>query len=172
MHDHQTIDQLWEEYYPKVYGYFYRRITNTEDVEDLTSIVLTQFLTKLLDESTTIAKPHAFLWKVAYFHLVDFIDHKNKKPMPISVDSLDTEFEAPDDLESRLQAGELNQKLEKILIFAKTSLNQEEYTIFSRSYLDGDKIMDIAHDLDLKANTVTIKLRRVIQKLKNQSQNI
>jgi hypothetical protein len=26
----------WEEYYPKVYGYFLRRVNNHTDVEDLT----------------------------------------------------------------------------------------------------------------------------------------
>jgi RNA polymerase sigma factor (sigma-70 family) len=166
MKPHQTIEQLWEMYYPKVYGYFYRRVNNLQDIQDLTSVVLTQFLTKLVDDTQDIQKPNAFLWKVAYFHLVDFIDNKSKKPIPISIDD---DFEAPTEIENKLQSEELNTKLEKILIFAQVSLSDEEYTIFSRSYLDGDRIMDIAHDLDLKANTVTVKLKRIINKLKEHS---
>lgn len=169
MKPNQTIDELWEQYYPKVYGYFYRRINNIQDVEDLTSVVLTGFLTKLMNNLDTISKPNGYLWKVAYFHLVDFIDHKSKKPLPISIED---DFETPNDIETQLQDDELNDKLERILIYAQKSLSNEEYTIFSRSYLDGDKIMDIAHDLDLKANTVTVKLKRIIQKLKNQSLTI
>lgn len=169
MKPNQTIDELWEQYYPKVYGYFYRRINNLQDIEDLTSIVLTQFLTKLLDDSVEIAKPNAFLWKIAYFHLVDFIDYKSKKPIPISIED---DFEASTEIENKLQSDELNSKLEKVLLFAQTSLSNEEYTIFSRSYLDGDRIMDIAHDLDLKANTVTVKLKRIINKLKEHTSQI
>jgi RNA polymerase sigma factor (sigma-70 family) len=165
----QTIDQLWETYYPKVYGYFYRRLNNLQDIEDLTSIVLTQFLTKLVDETIEIKKPNAFLWKVAYFHLVDFIDHKTKRPLPISIDD---DFEAPTEIENKLQSDELNSKLEKIIVFAQNSLTNEDYTIFSRSYIDGDRIMDIAHDLDLKANTATVKLKRIISKLKEQTLQI
>jgi RNA polymerase sigma factor (sigma-70 family) len=166
MNSNQTIDEMWETYYPKVYGYFYRRVNNLQDVEDLTSVVLTQFLTKLQENHDEILKPNAFLWKIAYFHLVDFINFKSKKIIPISIDD---DFEAPNELESKLQADELNTKLEKILLFAQSSLSNEEYSIFSRSYLDGDRIMDIAHDLDLKANTVTVKLKRIITKLKSQA---
>jgi RNA polymerase sigma factor (sigma-70 family) len=165
----QSIEALWETYYPKVYGYFYRRISSVQDVEDLTSIVLTQFIRSLKDNTKTIANPNGFLWKTAYFHLVDFIKSKSKKPISIPFED---DFEANDDLENRIEAQVLNEKLEKILLYAQSNLTTDEYTIFSRSYLDGDRIMDIAHDLDLKANTVTVKLKRIIQKLKSQTQNI
>jgi DNA-directed RNA polymerase specialized sigma24 family protein len=30
------VEKQWSEYYPKVYGYFFRRLNSREDVEDLT----------------------------------------------------------------------------------------------------------------------------------------
>jgi RNA polymerase sigma factor (sigma-70 family) len=158
--------ELWEQYYPKVYGYFYRRVANTQDVEDLTSVVMTEFLLKLLDDSTTVHKPNGFLWKVAYFHLVEYIDHKKKSRISISIND---DFEVADDRETALEAIELNRKLETIFSLAKTSLNEEEYTLFSRHFIQGERIKDISYDLQLKANTVTQKLKRIVHKLKQYS---
>ncbi len=158
-----NIDKLWEEYYPKVYGYFYRRINIREDVEDLTSIVLTIFLTKLLENPEKITRPNGLLWKIAYNHLVDYIDNKRKKPIPITIEN---DFIAPTDLETELQAKELEQKLSQILSFARLTFSEEEYMIFSGVYIDGTPIRDIAYKLNLKANTVTVKLKRLLQKLK------
>jgi RNA polymerase sigma factor (sigma-70 family) len=161
-----TNEELWEIYYPKVYGYFFRRVNSVEDVEDLTSAVLTTFLTTIIS-SSEIKNPHGYLWKVAYHQLVRYIDTKSKRPLTLEVDD---NWVAPDNRETESQAIELNRKLESVLNYAKNELNTEDYTIFSRSYIDGDKVMDIAHDLDLKANTVSQKLKRIIAKLKMQIQ--
>jgi RNA polymerase sigma factor (sigma-70 family) len=159
-----TNEELWEIYYPKVYGYFFRRVNSVEDVEDLTSSVLTTFLTTIIS-NPEIQKPHGYLWKVAYHQLVRYIDTKSKRPVSVEIDE---SFVAPDNRETEIQAIELNKKLESVMVYAKSELSGEEYTIFSRSYIDGDKIMDIAHDLDLKANTVSQKLKRIIAKLRTQ----
>ena len=36
------FDNLFEIHYPKIYGYFFRRVNNQVDVEDLTMITIKQ----------------------------------------------------------------------------------------------------------------------------------
>jgi DNA-directed RNA polymerase specialized sigma24 family protein len=73
-----NINAEWEIYYPKVYGYFFRRLNNRLDVEDLTSLVLSQFFQTLLDQekASRILNQNAYLWKIARNQLATFIDTK------------------------------------------------------------------------------------------------
>ena len=55
------ITNLWNELYPRVYGYFYRRIDNQTAVEDLTASVLSSFLKNV--ENGKIKKNNfGYLW--------------------------------------------------------------------------------------------------------------
>jgi|LakMenEpi03Aug12_release.lakeMendotaPanAssembly.Ray.scaffolds.fasta_scaffold78676_3 DNA-directed RNA polymerase specialized sigma24 family protein len=87
----KQIQNSWEEYYPKVFGYFFRRLNNQADVEELTSLVLTKFINKISNQNTTLENPHGYLWKIARSSLADFINHKVKQPTTLSLDdNLDT----------------------------------------------------------------------------------
>lgn len=131
-----TIDTHWAEYYPKVYGYFFRRVENKTDVEDLTSIVLTEFFNHVLD-NPQVRNPHAYLWKVAYHHLVNFVRRKGKRPTTIPLEPKHTSTEDPRRLETELEAKTLSRKFERILQDAKTELKPQDYELFSAVYLQG-----------------------------------
>jgi RNA polymerase sigma factor (sigma-70 family) len=128
-----NIDQLWSEYYPKVYGYFFRRVNNRVDVEDLTSIVLTEFFNNTLD-NPKILNPHGYLWSIAYFRLIDHIRTKSKTPRMIEIDD---SFVSPDNLETTLEAKILNEKFTIMLTLAKDNLTAVDYTLFHSVYIDG-----------------------------------
>ena len=88
--NNQTLQQKWDVYYPKVYGYFFRRVNNKTDVEDLTSMVLHKFFEVLInpEKSATLNNKNGYLWKIAHNHLVDFIKNKQKRPIVISIEKI------------------------------------------------------------------------------------
>ena len=161
----ETIDEHWAEYYPKVYGYFFRRVDNRTDVEDLTSITLTEFFNHVLD-NPQITNPHGYLWRVAYHTLVNFVRRKSKRPTTVPLEPEQIMEVIPDNLETELEAKTLSQKFDQILLDAKTELSPEEYKLFSAVYLDGEAVKTVAKRHHLKPNTLSVKLRRILAKLK------
>jgi DNA-directed RNA polymerase specialized sigma24 family protein len=79
-------DSLWETYYPRVFAYFYKRLNIREDVEDLTSLTMTSFMDGMLDESKQIAKPDAYLWRIAHNQLALFLRDKYKQKVVVAYD--------------------------------------------------------------------------------------
>ena len=73
--------QQWDYWYPRVYGYFYRRITDQSTVEDLTGNVLSTILL-----AKNVQNMNAYVWRVAHNQLVRYIDTKSKSPIVIGWD--------------------------------------------------------------------------------------
>jgi RNA polymerase sigma factor (sigma-70 family) len=65
---------VFDEYFPKVYGYLYRRLDSRQDVEEVTSVVLTKLFAAL--ERQHIEYLNAYLWSIARSSLIDYIRAK------------------------------------------------------------------------------------------------
>ena len=113
-----NLDKEWENYYPKVYGYFFRRLNNRLDVEDLTSLVLKDFFEVLINpqKSQKVTNKNCYLWKIAYNYLADFIKVKQKKLLTISYDE---NFEAADQSLENFESQNFKEKIANLMVCVK-----------------------------------------------------
>jgi RNA polymerase sigma factor (sigma-70 family) len=159
----KEINKLWNEYYPKVFGYFYRRLSNRQDIEDLTSISLTSLFTKLVEEDTTISNPHAYLWRICHNQLATYINTKSKKPTLVPYD----EGWVPEDdsLETQ-RSQEFTSRMDSLKRCISQNIAQDDAQILGMSYFEGMDSQEIASKLALSAANVRKKLSRTIQKIR------
>lgn len=163
----KDIDKQWREYYPKVYGYFFRRLGSREDVEDLTSVCLSTFFTKLLDSPNQVKNPPAYLWKIVYNQLNLFLRNKIKHPVPIGIDD---DFDAPETNDNFNQS--FLEKTEEVWKLAKVHCSKDELLILEAVFLDNKKSSQIAVELNLKADTIRQRLKRTLDKLRKHLEPI
>jgi len=162
-----NINAEWEIYYPKVYGYFFRRLNNRLDVEDLTSLVLFQFFQTLADpqKSSRILNQNAYLWKIARNQLATFINNKSKQMIIVgldeSVDSLDSNLETQTSSEYKI-------RIEKLLECVKKTLKGLDFSIVNYSLIEDRKSPEVANLLNITAENVRKRLSRSVSKLKAQ----
>lgn len=155
------IQKQWREYYPKVYGYFFRRLNSREDVEDLTSVCLSTFFTKLLDSPSQVQNPPAYLWKIVYNQLNLFLRNKIKTTIPIGIDD---DFEAPKTEDPFSQS--FLDKAKEVWEIAQIHCSQNELLILQAIFLDNKKSSQVAVEMNLKADTVRQRLKRTLDKLR------
>jgi RNA polymerase sigma factor (sigma-70 family) len=155
--------QLWEEYYPSVYGYFFRRVNNREDVEDLTSIVMTAFLDNLLNTEKSIQNPHGLLWKIAHNQLALFIRNKNKNPMAIGLE--DTDFEIDREIEDQ-RSFHYRDRVEILMECANKQLKDIELFIVEQIIMLDKKATQISDQIQLSSQNTRQKLSRSLKKLR------
>jgi RNA polymerase sigma factor (sigma-70 family) len=161
------FNRTWEQYYPLVYGYFFRRVNQRQDVEDLTSMVLEDFLQVLSnpDKVKRVQNIHGYLWKIAHNYLYHFIDRKTKRPLPIS---LDDNLEACDQMVEDQRSDYYEQRLEHVLNCVKKELSGQEYDIVELAIIKEVKSPEIGARLQLKADNVRKKLSRALDKLREK----
>jgi RNA polymerase sigma-70 factor (ECF subfamily) len=157
------IQETWRDLYPKVFGYFYRRITVREDIEDLTSIVLTSYLDKMMDETTQLENPYGYLWRVAHNQLVNYIRKKSKNPVAVAVD--DT-FQLIDESLEEKRSKAYTDRLDTLKQCMENTVSGDDLKIISLAILEEEKSPVIAKKLNIKADAVRQKLSRAVKKIR------
>jgi RNA polymerase sigma factor (sigma-70 family) len=149
---------FWDNYYPKVFGFFFKRVQNVSDVEDLTSLIMTQILQKLADQHE-IENLHSYLWRMCRYKLYDYINQKKNLPNLVELKEYDDDglLTSPQST-YKIQA-------EEILKFAKSHIKDDEYIILEMNLIQEFNSTEIGQKLNIKANTVRQKLKRIIHKL-------
>lgn len=155
------LQETWKIYFPRVYGYFFRRVTNREDVDDLTSVVMTSFIQAKLEKN--IEKIESYLWAIARTQLHLFIRNRSKSPATIEMTE---EVDQNDNFEDEQAIKTLEFRLNNLYYLTKNYLTSEEQEIFSLTYRDGYNSTEIGQQLNIKPNTVRQKLSRIISKIK------
>lgn len=163
------INHLWDEYYPKVFGYFYRRLTNRQDIEDLTSVSLTAFLTKIDNPSLQIENKNAYLWRICHNQLAMLINTKSKTPAFVPYD----ESWIPQDtqLETNYSA-EFKTRMQSLQACINKHLTPEESQLINLAYIEQQTSQQIATYLNSTAVAIRKRLSRSINKIKKQCSNI
>jgi len=163
----------WDEWYYKVYGYFYKRISNKSDVEDLTSEVMnTAFMAQNVQNFS------GYIWKVAHNFLVKYINTKNKEPMIVSVDN-DEEFSQPEyvpewyDEEAENQRSiQYEAKKNQILECISSHTQSGEKELIVLSVIEEKNSTQIAQIMEIKPATVRKKLSRALNKIREKCRDI
>jgi len=149
----------WDEYYGKVYGYFYRRVEDKFEVEELTANTLNDFLLS----NTNPENPNAYLWAIAKNKLFSYIKNKNKQTI-FQLEDFDT-------VESNYSAHYF-EKIEALKKCIDSQLKAEEKTLVELLILDDFSSQQAATKLEISPGNVRIKLHRALNKLRENCKKI
>jgi RNA polymerase sigma factor (sigma-70 family) len=161
----KVLYQTWQEYYPKVYGYYFRRLQNKADVEDLTSIVMTKYLDLISNEEKLkkVQNKHAYLWKIAHNQLANFIKLQQKQILEIgySDDLFELDIKVETDFSPRYES-----KMKCLYKCIKDSLKDEDAQIVEMSFIQEKTSIEIAKALAMRPDNVRQRLSRSLKKIK------
>lgn len=157
--------KIWEKYYPRVYGYFFRRIDNQQDIEDLTSLCLTILLEQ--SQQKVIKNIDLYLWKIVFNQLQEYFRSKSK--IPVSLEIIENisqkELEIWEKKQQENQKNDQHQKLIELIInTAKKFLKPQELDLFFSYYQESNVFLEQKYNL--KPATLRQRIKRIKTKLK------
>lgn len=164
--DPHAFGEIFDYYYPQIYGFIIKRTGNIEIAKDLTSEVFFQALKSLWRFKFMNRPFRAWLYKIATVQIAQCY-RKNQKTFEITLD------QAPELMSSTFSDHELKeeqasdelQELNKFLQKQMVNLSNIQQTVLTLRFFEDKKIKDIAEILDLKENTIKSHLRRGLKKL-------
>lgn len=157
----ENYEQLWEEYYDKVYGYFFKRVTNKTDVEDLSIEVMSKFFDYILKKDTP--NPNALIWKISSCHLVNFIRNKKKQ---INYTSVEEFFVNANHEMETTYCERFDFDINNLKLCVNKVLNDTQLKVFSLSIFEDLKTKEIATQLNLSIDNVRQIMSRSVSKIK------
>lgn len=165
MKTHTELTAIWDEFYPMVYGYFFRRITNKVDVEDLTAITMNQFVMSIANPETSvrIVNYKAYLWKIAHNQLVNFIRRKSKSLITVGYndDLTGINSELEDSRSSHYLAWQTD-----IHECFKSAIKDTDYNLVTDAIIEDIPAQELAIKYNLSYDNIRQKLSRNLKKLK------
>lgn len=165
LHTIMVLQSEWDEWYDKVYGYFYRRLDSRYDTEELTAQTLTAYFMNAGERSN----PNAYMWGIARNQLNTFIKKKMNNPyQAISIESDYLENIADDTTYSK----HYSSKMEALKQCIANHLIARDQEIVRLSIQEDFSSVEVAAHLSMTSTAVRSRLARAIKKLKEQCRTI
>ena len=152
---------LWDEYYAKVYGYFYRRLDDKFLVEDLTAQTLNDFFlnSKILESQ--------YIWGIAKNKLYGFLRDKYKSKIVNLEDSENILINFGEHYSSHFL-----EKMELLKDCVKNQLSIIDQQIVNLSIQEDFNGREVATQLGITEGNVRIRLFRALKKLRLKCKQI
>jgi RNA polymerase sigma factor (sigma-70 family) len=166
----QKINQTREDYFPKVYGYFFKRVENRTEIEDLTSSTMLAFISIIAQKK--VVNPHGLIWKIARNQFLKFLKQKYRYQKNVSSQLPENITANNQDALERYYRQDLYHKLQKVLIKAKKILKDHEYYLIQEVYLKERQPIEVAREMNLKPATLRQRLKRSTDKVRHLWQDI
>jgi RNA polymerase sigma-70 factor (ECF subfamily) len=163
--------ELYDQYYPKIFGYVLRRTTNLEAAQDITSETFLKALRKLWQFHWRNIPFSSWLYRIATNEINQYF-RKAEYKKSISMEELQEQgFEliSPHDPESELI--EAQEKLKQYQDFLEIQekivrLPAKYQEVIALRFFEQKKINEIAEILGKKEGTVKSLLHRAVEKLR------
>lgn len=159
VNDISKFSVLYDRYFNDVYRFIFRRVSDPDLSFDLCSVVFLKAMEKLKSYSYR-GKPFiAWLYRIA-LNEVYMQYRKNKIELVYHLDpekfsSLDEDMDK-----------ELKTEQQEKLVDALSKLGKEEIDLVEMRYFSGISITEIAEVLGISENLVSVRIHRVIKKIK------
>ena len=163
--------KLYDQYYPKIFGYILRRTANLEAAQDLTSETFLNALRKLWQFQWRNISFSSWLYKIAANEINQYF-RKAEYKKSISLEELEEQgFEpvSPNDPESELVEAqeELKQHQDFLEIQEKIVRLPAKYQeVITLRFFEQKQIKEIAEILGKKEGTIKSLLHRAVEKLR------
>jgi len=163
--------ELYDQYYPKIFGYVLRRIANLEAAEDITSETFLKALGKLWQFRWRNVPFSSWLYRIATNEINQYF-RKAEYKKSISMENLQEqgfEFISPHDPETELI--EAQEKLKQYQDFLEIQekiirLPAKYQEVIALRFFEQKQINEIAEILGKKEGTVKSLLHRAVEKLR------
>jgi RNA polymerase sigma-70 factor (ECF subfamily) len=163
--------ELYDQYYPKIFGYVLRRTTNLEAAQDITSETFLKALRKLWQFRWRNVPFSSWLYRIATNEINQYF-RKAEYKKSISMEELQEQgFEliSPHDPESELI--EAQEKLKQYQDFLEIQekivrLSAKYQEVIALRFFEQKQINEIAEILGKKEGTVKSLLHRAVEKLR------
>jgi len=169
--DPEVFAKLYDEYYPKIFGYILKRVANFEITQDITSETFFKALKKLWQFRWRNISFGAWLYRIANSEIANYyrknrylvsleILRDEKGFEPVALHNPETELlEAQEKLKQHQDFLKIQEKI------AKLSIKYQE--VIALRFFEKKKIKEISEILGKKEGTIKSLLHRGLEKLKN-----
>ncbi len=160
----EKFEELYELYFPKVYGFVASKINRRETTEDLVSEIFVKILDGLPRYQFRGLPFGAWVFRIARNHLKDFYAKSSRS----DIGSLENADWLKDEDSTRDPAKQARRKnLKENLIACFHVLTPAEEEVIRLKYFAELSNKEIADSLSISANHVGVHLFRALKKLKN-----
>ena len=154
--DKEAFGQIYDMFFEKIYKYIFFRTKETEEAEDLASVVFLKVWKNLSKYKVSKkAKFSTWLFQVARFTL---IDHYRKKKIQVSIEDV----QEMSDKDFTIHNAELSEAKKYLLL-----LSEDHQTVISLRYFEGLDFEEIAKVVGRTAVGTRVLLHRALKKLSN-----
>lgn len=164
------FNQLFEKFYPKIYGYFFRRVSNRSDVEDLSLVTLTNFFEVLGRKE--LEQPENYLWKIAHNQLVNFYSFSSKHKIAVGFDDIESIEKFIDHSVEEKRSPYFKMRVESLLECLEKNLDITDYKLVQASIFDGKNSVELSVEFGLKPDNIRQKLSRIFKKAKEKCKKV
>lgn len=151
-----TEEELYKEYYNKVFGYIYNRIGNKEEAEDITSEVFLKACRAFGGFDRSKASVSTWLYTITRNTLTDHF----RKGMPS--EEISEEIPSSENIEDNMVSQEELGRLAEAL----KSLTKEQQEIIVLHYYDDLTLTEIAEKLNISYGMIKVKHKSALNRLK------
>jgi len=159
--DEQAFRQLYELYFPKIYGYIKKRVGQTETAQDLVSETFLKAFSNLPTFVYKGAPFSAWLYRIATNLIIDYY-RQEKHYQKVDIENYDLVAENQD-IEKEILTSQQRMEIDKYLI----KLPERERKVIELKFFAQLNNGEIAQTLNISANLVGVLIFRALKKMKN-----
>lgn len=160
----EEFEELYEQYFNKIYNHIYFRVHNSHTADDLTSQVFIKVLEKFHTYDSTKSQLSTWLYTIANNIIVDHF-RKNKKVIITTIDNTCFSLKDPS---IDIQKDVLNNENNQYLLNALSELSDVQKNLISLKFWGGFNNREIAKLTDLSESNVGVILHRSLKILKKK----
>lgn len=157
-----NLEELYREYFPKIYNFFFYKLLHREDAEDLTEQTFLKIAEKLHTYNPKKAKIGTWIGQISENTLIDFY-RTGKRTLPLD-DKLSGESTLSVSFEE--QYGQIANPVRKEIYAALYELSERDRLLVYHKYLLGWSYHEIAEKFQINESTLASVLQRAKGKLR------
>lgn len=160
-----NLEELYREYFSKVYNFFFYRLLHKENAEDLTEWTFLKIAEHLHTYDPEKSKPGTWIWQISKNTLVDFY-RTERTTVPLDGKSKDVEKIFSVSFEE--QYAQIIKPERRALYAALFKLPERDRTLVCYKYLMGLNYHEIAVKFQMNESTLASALLRARSKLREE----
>jgi RNA polymerase sigma-70 factor (ECF subfamily) len=167
--DEQVFGLLYDEYYPRIFGYVLRRTADLDVTQDVVSETFLKALKNLGKFRWQNVAFGSWLYRIASNEIVNFF--RKKKPT-VSLDKISDPASSSNHLQEIIQAQEKLAEHQDFLVIQKqiSSLDVKYQEVINLRFFEKKQIKEIAQILGKNEGTIKSLLHRGLEKLRKLGQ--
>ena len=160
--DHLAFEQLYDLYFPKIYGYVFKRVGHRETTEDIVSISFTKAFTNLHTFNDAEGGFRAWLYKIATNTVIDHY-RKNGSKSNVPIEAVEHVLEDSNATDREIEVSLIGKRLDQAI----QKLSKTDQEIIHLKYFAEYTNQEIAEYLNISSNNSGVKIYRALAKLKS-----